>query len=217
MKKPKLSAVYIEKATGKAVKPGTWKRSVARGGKKYARYFASKSAVKKAEKQSRQTARELSRVEKRIQKIGKQIKAEGIRRKKLSEESKKTRKAIGQKIKRLRSTRREEIARRAAAKRRARIVNKILKAIKKEKEQVPEAQEFIVAFTYRDSGRSFDVIAQGFDDEDAENTAKDFLRHDSNAKHIAQSSFHHWDVDVIEGRRSPARARKAEYRAESSE
>jgi hypothetical protein len=78
-----------------------------------------------------------------------------------------------------------------------------------------EIYEWIVAFTYEDSGKTFDVIVTARDSEEAQRVALEFLRTTPQGRNITRAGLSGWNVDVARGVRSDEEAGEAEYRSKS--
>lgn len=76
-------------------------------------------------------------------------------------------------------------------------------------------REYIVAFKYTKTGKSFDVIAVATSDGEAYATAKDFLKNDPAGQRIVRSNFRGWESVTAEGKPTSQPVGSAEYRAES--
>lgn len=81
----------------------------------------------------------------------------------------------------------------------------------------PEVFEYIVAFSYDKSGRSFDVIVTARSEQEARDNARLFLKSDAKGKNIARAKFAGWSQSVARGRASAEEAGEAEYRQDSEE
>jgi hypothetical protein len=81
----------------------------------------------------------------------------------------------------------------------------------------PEVFEYVVAFSYDKSGRSFDIIVTARSEEEARANARIFLRTDAKGKNIARAGFAGWKQTVARGRASSEEAGEAEYREDSEE
>jgi hypothetical protein len=75
--------------------------------------------------------------------------------------------------------------------------------------------EFIISFSYEDSGRSFDVIATARDEQEAYFVATRFLQEDREGQRIVRSGFHRWTFDIPKGVATNVEAGNAEYRNKS--
>jgi hypothetical protein len=72
--------------------------------------------------------------------------------------------------------------------------------------------EWIVSFTYTDSGRSFDVLVTARNIGQARKTAIDFLRDDPEGRKIVRAGLAGWKVRTARGKESSEEPGEAEYR-----
>jgi len=73
--------------------------------------------------------------------------------------------------------------------------------------------EWIISFEYEDSGRSFDVVVTAHDENEAYQTAKEFLAQDAQGSRIVKSGFFGWTVTPVRGESTEEQAGEAEYRS----
>ena len=83
------------------------------------------------------------------------------------------------------------------------------------REQPPDIFEWIVTFTYEDSGRSFDVIVTARDETEAYQVAKEFIAADPEGARIASAGFSGWTLTPARGKATTLPEGQAEYRAKS--
>jgi hypothetical protein len=84
----------------------------------------------------------------------------------------------------------------------------------------PPVFEWMVAFTYDRTGKTFDVIVTATDEGEAYNTALQFLRDDPKGQRILTPTRRlkrGWEGVPIRGRETGGPAGEAEYREESEE
>lgn len=92
--------------------------------------------------------------------------------------------------------------------------------VKRKKEPPPppptgDVFEWIIGYSYKKSGRSFDVIVTARDEAEAYNIASEFLENDSAGRRIVRAGFSGWNVDVARGNKSDEEVGEAEYRSKS--
>lgn len=77
--------------------------------------------------------------------------------------------------------------------------------------------EWIISFTYEQSGRSFDLIVTASTEAQAFSIARDFLKNDPKGHRIAAANFAGWFSDAARGERTDEEAGEAEYRSDSEQ
>lgn len=88
-------------------------------------------------------------------------------------------------------------------------------AVKKER-ATGQRYEWVNAFKYERTGKSFDVITVATNLTDAFSVAKQFLQDDPEGQRIIRSNFRGWKHITAIGRKTNEPLGSAEYRAESS-
>lgn len=91
--------------------------------------------------------------------------------------------------------------------------------IKRKRKRIPPPPpiyEWIVTFTYLESGRTFDVIVTAASEEEALDVASRFLLDDEQGRKIVRAGYHGWDRRAARGQRANEVSGLAEYREEST-
>jgi hypothetical protein len=203
----KRKFVLVDKRTGKAVSAKTFARAKSNR-KNYERIAATAKSIKATRKSIRQTEKSINARRKEIEAIDRRIARLKERKRKISRS--------------LRETKREALARERAARKRANALIHIWRKLQRAKKAAPGGRpiapapvtEFLVTFTYTESGRSFDVITAAPDADAALENAKEFLSKDKNGKKITAARFHGWAMRTARGNVADENS-KTEYRANS--
>lgn len=99
-------------------------------------------------------------------------------------------------------------------------IEKIAKPKKKREAPEPVSilapnREYIVAFKYTRTGKSFDVISVATSEKEAYDIAKQFLKQSPEGQRIVRANFRGWETVTAEGKPTTQAIGSAEYRAES--
>lgn len=76
-------------------------------------------------------------------------------------------------------------------------------------------REYIVAFRYSKSGKSFDIISVATSEKEAYEVATEFLKRDASGQRIMRGNLRGWETVTAEGKPTKQPVGSAEYRAES--